>query len=182
MKNLVVFSLFLSVVLSACSGKKISTQDNFELVSLPDGSKAYVNENSEISYDENFEDRTIQQEGEVFYKVIKGNTPFTVKTDGGEVKVTGTEFNVKSTGEDLEVEVEKGSVEVSNGKITENIIRGEKAIVKGIDKGIKLAKAEYKHKKWIKKLIKEVMKASKEIEKDSRKIGNEINQEINNMK
>ena len=114
MKVVYINLLIIAVlVLFSCnnSSVKISSKDSFEIVEFPDGSKAYLNNNSSIEYDKNFDERLVKQDGEVFFEVTKGESPFTVKTAVGEIQVLGTKFNVKSNKKELEVEVEEEAPE-----------------------------------------------------------------------
>jgi len=188
------FKIFMSIAILAlfsCSNSniKISTTDNFEKIDLPDGSIAYLNNNSYIEYDKNFTERVVWQNGEVYFKVTKGITPFTVKTDAGEIQVLGTEFNVKSNKKELEVEVEEGLVELKIKDFIKKIEKGQKAFFKKNANSIKIGNAEFKYNKWInkleidlKKIQKEISKSSKQIEKDSKKIGKEIKKEFKKLK
>lgn len=144
------------MTLFSCSNSKVkvSTNDSYDTVNFPDGSFAYLNKNSSIEFEKNFTERTVKQKGEVFYEVKKGNNPFIVETESGEVKVLGTQFNVKSTKNDLEVE--SGSVELKVDKLVKNIKKGQKAVFKKAEKNIKLAKVELKHKQWINNLEKKL--------------------------
>ena len=67
-------------------------------VDLPDGSKAWLNSGSEISYPVifNTNERRVSLTGEAYFKVRKSETPFFVSNLGPEIKVYGTEFNVNS--------------------------------------------------------------------------------------
>ena len=66
-------------------------------VTLPDGSRVWLNASSIISYNKKHP-RTIFLEGEAFFEVVKDKDhPFTVETsDNIIVKALGTSFNVKS--------------------------------------------------------------------------------------
>lgn len=91
------------------------------VVDLPDGSKAWLNSGSEMSYPIvfNTSERRINLIGEACFKVEKSETPFFVSNLGPEIKVYGTEFNVNSyTDEDLvTVALDKGKVSLNlNGK------------------------------------------------------------------
>ena len=68
------------------------------LVDLPDGSKAWLNSGSEITYPIIFNtaERRVNLTGEAYFKVQKSETPFYVNSLGPEIKVYGTEFNVNS--------------------------------------------------------------------------------------
>lgn len=51
-KLLPLISFFSAIILlGACSNMKVKTSDNYEVVELPDGSIAYLNHNSSITYD-----------------------------------------------------------------------------------------------------------------------------------
>ena len=182
-----IFVAIAFMALFSCSDSKvqIATKDNFEVVDLPDGSTAYLNNNSSIEYDEKFEQRVVRQTGEVFFFVTKGSSPFVVKTDQGEIKVLGTKFNVNSNSDDLEVEVEEGTVELKVNKFINKIEKGQKAFSKKSKNAIETGKANFKHKKWInqlnkdlKKFGKELNKGSKQIEKESKKFGKEVKKEF----
>ena len=190
MKNLMLLSIVVVLTLFSCSNSniKISTTDSFQIIDLPDGSKAYLNKNSSLEYNKNFEQRVVTQNGEIFYSVAKGESPFIVKTNKGEIKVLGTEFNVKSSKDRLEVEVERGSVELKVNKLIKKVNKGQKVFFKEFKNGIKTSKAEFKHKNWIKNLNKELKNLSKEINKsskhlknDTKKIGKSLKKEFKKL-
>jgi len=182
-----ILAIILLMIMFSCSDSKmqISTKNNFEIVKLPDGSTAYLNCNSHIEYDKNFTQRVVKQNGEVFYDVTKGESPFFVKTEIGEIQVLGTKFNVRSNNNGLEVEVEEGVVELKINKFINKVKKGQKAFFKESKNEVKIYKAEFKHEKWIKNLDKEIKKLGKEIsksfnqiEKDSKKHWKEVKKEI----
>lgn len=85
------------------------------VVDLPDGSRAWLNSGSELTYPVVFTtgERKVSLIGEAFFKVQKDETPFLVSNLGPEIKVYGTEFNVNSyTDEDFV------TVALSEGKIS----------------------------------------------------------------
>ncbi len=187
-----IFIILMSITvitLSSCSDSKIriSTSNNFEVVILPDGSWAYLNNESSIEYDKIFNERVVQTEGEVFFSVKKGKSPFVVKTELGEIQVLGTKFNVKSSYKELEVEVEEGIVELKIDKFIKKVKKGQKAFFKTSKKTVKIYKAEFKHSIWIKDLKSEFKKIGKEfnvsfkqIEKESKKIGRDFKRKLKN--
>ncbi len=186
-----IYITFLTIIvaLSACSNKVIETAENFDVVELPDGSIAYLNHNSTIAWDQEFEPRIVEIHGEIYFRVTKGETPFSVTTELGEVKVLGTEFNVKYDNDELVVEVEEGTVELKTKADKHKIGRGERAYFKKNEKEIKKGKAEFKFKAWlkslnidIKKMEKEIKHSSKQISKESNKIGKELKKEIKKIK
>jgi transmembrane sensor len=80
--------------------KKIQTpKGQRRRVDLPDGSVAYLNAGSTLTYPETFSDtlRSVALTGEAFFEVIKNPVkPFVVQTKDLQTKVLGTSFNVRS--------------------------------------------------------------------------------------
>lgn len=73
------------------------TQDASQEVTLPDGSKVWLNANSKLTYPKEFigTDREVKLEGEAFFDVVKDPAhPFIIENKDFEVKVLGTSFNV----------------------------------------------------------------------------------------
>jgi transmembrane sensor len=86
---------------------------------LPDGSKVILNGNSEIKFKRDFtdqNDRIIYLEGEGFFEVTHqvNNQKFIVSTNGIEVTVLGTKFNVNSRRDNVRVVLNSGKVKVSH--------------------------------------------------------------------
>lgn len=86
-----------------------------EALLLPDGSKVWLNVDSEISFDEaNWEEeRKIVLDGEGYFEVVKGEK-FVVETSHGDVAVLGTSFNIFERADYFEVDCFTGKVQVSN--------------------------------------------------------------------
>jgi len=63
---------------------------------LSDGTKIYLNAESEIRYASEFSDslRLVSLKGEAFFEVQKESRPFVVETQGTKIHVLGTSFNV----------------------------------------------------------------------------------------
>ena len=184
-----IFFFASIIVLSSCSSVSVETGDNFEVVELPDGSIAFLNHNSAIGYNKEFSPRTLEVHGEIFLSVVEGETPFVVKSQHGELKVLGTEFNVKSQAEELEVEVEEGIVELKTATHSEKVKRGQSAVYDAAEDEFKNVKAEFKFRIWIKemkaefkKLGKEIKDNSKEIGKESKKAGKELKKELKKLR
>lgn len=76
---------------------------------LSDGTKAYVNSGSSITYPTQFlneGNRNISVKGEVYLEVAKDpNHPFIVSANNLNVKVLGTQFNVSAYPEDISSEI-----------------------------------------------------------------------------
>ncbi len=67
-------------------------------VNLPDGSHAWLNAETRLSFPNNFIERAreVTLRGEAYFKVKKGTIPFVVSTKFGEIAVLGTSFNVRA--------------------------------------------------------------------------------------
>ncbi|UII19350.1 FecR family protein [Fulvivirga ligni] len=87
-------------------------------VSLPDGSKVWLNSDSRISYPSEFQDeRIIQLEGEAFFEVVKDpSKPFRVNAGGVITTALGTSFNINAFNENesIDVMLVTGKVTVAN--------------------------------------------------------------------
>ncbi|MGN0019692.1 MAG: FecR family protein [Sphingobacterium hotanense] len=88
-------------------------------VTLPDGTKVYLNAGSSIRFPVQFakDERRISVSGEVFLDVSKMHfdgihVPFIVRTDQQEIEVLGTEFNVQAY-----PDAEKHYVSLMEGKV-----------------------------------------------------------------
>lgn len=91
------------------------------LVDLPDGSQAWLNSGSEMTYPIifNTKERRVILTGEAYFKVQKSETPFYVSNLGPEIKVYGTEFNVNSYSDEdfVTVALAEGKISIDlNGK------------------------------------------------------------------
>lgn len=89
------------------------TGTEIKTVHLPDGSDIILNAQTELIVNAiNASKRElVLKKGEAFFKVTHNNTPFTVQTVKGKIRVLGTEFNVKAYPSEL------FSVFLKNGKI-----------------------------------------------------------------
>lgn len=108
-------------------------------ITLPDGSKVWLNGNSKITY-EDFRNKTrvVYLSGEAYFDVAKDKTkPFIIHTHTISLKVLGTAFNVRSYDNEKETETAlvHGSVEVTLRNRPDQKIflkPGEKLLVKNI--------------------------------------------------
>src|SRR6056297_1854558 len=86
------------------------------VVSLPDGSQVELNSGSVIQFNRlfGFTNRNISLNGEAFFDVVPGETPFKVTSNGTATEVLGTRFNVRSWSDHPQnetlVAVEEGTV------------------------------------------------------------------------
>lgn len=91
-------------------------------VTLPDGTKAWLNAESTLSYPLRFgeEGRKVKMTGEIYFEVAKviraggRRVPFLVETDKQQVQVLGTHFNVKAYQDEPNVKTTllEGSVKI----------------------------------------------------------------------
>lgn len=97
---------------------KSTNQEQKAVVTLTDGTKAYLNVLSEIRFPETFDGdtREVEVKGEVFFEVSPDTKrPFIVRSSGLNTQVLGTSFNVNAyNGDDVVVAVKTGSVKVSS--------------------------------------------------------------------
>jgi len=96
------------------------------LVELSDGSRIFLNRNSDLSYRKNFgrNSRNVKLTGEAFFEITPDVTkPFTIDAGNAFIKVVGTSFNVITNNPDSEVEVfvKTGKVLVSGSDNSKSI-------------------------------------------------------------
>lgn len=95
------------------------------LVGLSDGSKIFLNSNSELRYPSNFSDsvRTVYLKGEAYFEVEKESRPFIVSVDQADIEVLGTSFNVNQPADEQLV------VALVSGKVKVNDIKGNQVML-----------------------------------------------------
>jgi transmembrane sensor len=103
-----------------------SLERNIEVI-LPDGSKAYLNRNSELSYFKNqgTSTRNVTLKGEAFFDIKRDpSKPFIIDAGKASIKVLGTSFSVLTSNSKnaVEVFVKTGSVMVSDNIGTQNLV------------------------------------------------------------
>lgn len=184
MKNIhnYIFIFLLLLIATACSDVKIETADSYELVELPDNSYVFLNKNSYLAYDENFNNRYVKLEGEAYFDVTEGETAFIVNTSMGEIKVLGTEFSVRSTNNDLKVQVKKGTVEVKAKDQVEKLDRGQQASINKNSNKFKKAKADVDYEVWLSDMHIELNKLGKEFRRGARILGKESKKVTKDLK
>lgn len=99
-------------------------------VTLPDGSKVWLNGGSSLAYTNQFNDdnRRVELHGEAYFEVQKHQgKPFTVHTQGYDVTVKGTKFNVSAYDNDpiSTTTLMEGKVELSDGKRNLSLAPGD---------------------------------------------------------
>jgi transmembrane sensor len=113
-------------------------QRNIE-INLPDGSKAWLNRNSRLSYDPiaGKKTRNVNLRGEAFFEIVRDTSkPFIIDAGKAKVKVLGTSFDVISSNSNDEVEVfvKTGKVLVSDASGKRNMVL-EPGYIGTIDSG-----------------------------------------------
>lgn len=84
-------------------------------IDLPDGTEVLLQQGGTLSYggDYNDIDRHIFLDGQAYFEVAKDDSrTFWVNTTEAELRVTGTAFNLRMEGDEMEVEVSEGTVEL----------------------------------------------------------------------
>jgi transmembrane sensor len=111
----------------------INTANGKKECLLPDGTKVWINLHSNLIYPAEFSknERVVKLDGEAFFEVVKGKSPFKITTAKTQVVVVGTAFNVRAYRQEkiTEVIVTRGTV------IFKDQGSNNKAILKSGDKG-----------------------------------------------
>ncbi len=95
----------------------VTASHDQRVITLPDGSRISMNEESQVRYAKDFvkETRDVELKGEAFFEVSPDKKhPFIIHSGNAEVKVVGTSFNVetgRSSGQ-VEVYVSTGMVQL----------------------------------------------------------------------
>ncbi|MEJ2883538.1 FecR family protein [Pedobacter sp. GR22-6] len=102
---------------------------------LPDGTQVYLNSDSKLSFQADMHKRLTRKVtllGEGYFKVAKDKShPFIVESNGQQVKVLGTVFNINSYADepDRKTTLIEGSIEISSSKNKSLLQPGQQAIV-----------------------------------------------------
>ncbi|SEK17887.1 FecR domain-containing protein [Parapedobacter koreensis] len=94
-------------------------------VILPDGSAVWLNANSTLKYPSKFvgDERIVAISGEAYFSVAKDvNRPFKVISEGQEIQVLGTAFNISAYPDDPETKTTlvEGAIQLTNLSATGN--------------------------------------------------------------
>ncbi|WP_257669399.1 FecR family protein [Parapedobacter tibetensis] len=105
---------------------------------LPDGSKVWLNAASTLKYPSAFtgRERVVELVGEGYFAVAKdARKPFKVISNGQEVDVLGTEFNISAYADEKEVKTTlvEGGVQIVNrqSETVNKLQPGEQSIIRG---------------------------------------------------
>ena len=173
------------IFFSSCKQVSIKTGDNFDDIELPDGSVVYLNHNTTVRFNKKFENRNIELVGEAFFNIVSDENPFVINTKLGNIEVIGTEFNVKTDKNILDVEVEKGRVEIHTKKGKNILNPGKHAqFIKNKNQLI-INDAQFKCRIWIgelklefKRIVREVKHSSKHLNKEFKRSGKKVGREF----
>lgn len=106
-------------------------------ITLPDGSKVWLNSESSLHYPTEFlgKERKVELKGEAYFEVAKrSNQPFIVKSGSNSIEVLGTKFNLDAYGDvhDLSATLVEGAVRVWSGNAHIVTLKpAEQAVVDG---------------------------------------------------
>ena len=107
-------------------------------LTLPDGSKVWLNAASTLKYPSRFigQERVVELEGEGYFEIANDKKrPFKVLSSGQEIDVLGTEFNVSAYPDEAvtKTTLVEGSLKVVNlqSNMVNNLHPGEQAVVAG---------------------------------------------------
>jgi transmembrane sensor len=101
------------------SYKHFDAENGLRQVTLGDGSQVEMNLGTELTYS-NYKDqrRVTLKKGEAFFKVSHDQThPFIVRAADGEIRVTGTQFNVWKYQDQVRVMLLEGSVQITSDAV-----------------------------------------------------------------
>lgn len=105
---------------------------DIRILSLPDGTRVWLNENSEIEYPSKFSGkcRNVTLTGEAFFEVKRDvDHPFIISSGAIKTTVLGTSFNIRAyNNTQPEVNVRTGKVKVESEENTVLLLRGDKAV------------------------------------------------------
>ena len=125
-----ILVLVIGVLFIFENKNSVITSDESMMMVLSDGSKVWLEKNASLDIS-NFRkgNRKLSLQGQGYFEVTADkNAPFTVNTDGFEIKVLGTKFIVNS--DNKKVNVKEGKVEVSNATKKVLVTTDQQASVK----------------------------------------------------
>lgn len=119
---IIVSGLFLSLLIQNNKSQMFTVSTNLgerALVELPDGTQAWLNACSDISYKESLfsRKRLVSLNGEAYFEVVHNKrSPFIVNTDNVNIEVLGTKFNIRNNIDEryITTTLIEGSIKFSN--------------------------------------------------------------------
>lgn len=132
-------------------------QKDIRILHLPDGTRVWVNQNTEIEYPVHFSEneRSIVLKGEAFFEVARDpSRPFIITSGAIRTTVLGTSFNVRAyEDKTTEVQVRTGKVKVEGEANTVFLGRGYAAVFVPENKILSRQKIDKLEPEWKKILI-----------------------------
>ncbi|RCH53834.1 hypothetical protein DJ568_14915 [Mucilaginibacter hurinus] len=115
-------------------------------VTLPDGTKVWLNAASSLSYPERFDgtERHVKLTGEAYFEVAKNKEkPFFVEVNKVTVKVLGTHFNVNAYNDENEITTTllEGAVQVTKNNAHKVLTPGQQAVISNGSNNIQVSAA-----------------------------------------
>ncbi|MFH7015727.1 FecR family protein [Flavobacterium sp. FlaQc-47] len=159
---LFIFSITSYQVFTKMNNNKVEVtdaktfNDDIRLLCLSDGTRVWLNENSEIEYPVQFakNERTVTLKGEAFFEVKRDpSRPFIITSGTIKTTVLGTSFNIKAYNNTPEVNVRTGKVQVESLKNTVLLERGYKAVYTSDNSLLQKQKTNVLEPQWKKVLI-----------------------------
>jgi hypothetical protein len=103
-------------------------------ITLPDGSKVWLNATSSIKFPGVFKGniREVELKGEAYFEIAKNSAmPFRVRSNGAQIEVIGTHFNVKAYGNEkrMKTTLVEGSIKITAGNFSHLLKPGQQAIL-----------------------------------------------------
>jgi len=114
---------------------------------LPDGSKVWLNASSSLHFPTAFVGhlREVELTGEAYFEVAKNKEkPFHVKSNGMQVEVLGTHFDVKAYQDDdyIKTTLLEGSVKIKRGSVSGLLKPGQQGILEMNDNNVIVKNAD----------------------------------------
>lgn len=133
----------------------VTAHDEIKELSLPDGTKVWLNKHTTLKYPRKFPDkgRDVYMEGEAYFEVVRDlQRPFIVKSDVMQVRVLGTTFNLKSdrVNHSAVATLVKGEIEVKGNNDEGMIVLspGQKAELNGVTRRLVVRQVDTGIEKW----------------------------------
>lgn len=108
---------------------------------LSDGTVVHLNAMSKLKFPTHFSmtSRVVELEGEAYFDVKKNGSPFIIKTQGVQIRVLGTSFNVCAyKGKPVQTTLVRGSIEISTPMETTLLKPSQQATIDLKDKKIEI--------------------------------------------
>lgn len=135
----------------------VTFKNDIRLITLPDGTRVWLNQNSQIEYPVHFSnsERNVTLKGEAFFEVKRDTLrPFVISSGAIKTTVLGTSFNIKAYNDKQpEVNVRTGKVKVEGETNTVLLVRGDKAVYAAASSTIKKEKTNILEPEWKKALL-----------------------------